>query len=164
MVSSNQTKRRPGSGGGGGGGSSSDAPGTWLGGNSYTNGSDALSAKSTTSTTFVDVDAVNLAVATTFPTSGRLRVVVQGTPHHSNATVDAFWGLRDGSGNISGTHRLLGNPGTGAVTGFTSMEWVVTGTPSTAVTVKWSWRTASGTTYLASGPTYGPNTIDVYAA
>lgn len=150
--------RPPAAGGSGGGG------GSLLGQGSFQNGSDSLSSKSTTSTTFEDVDATNLAVTTAYPASGKLRVVCQGAPHSSANTKDDFWGLRDGSGNISGTQRILGNPGTGFVAGHTTMEWIITGTPSAAVTVKWAWRTASGTAYLASGPTYGPITIDVFEA
>lgn len=146
-----------------GGAGSGVAAGTWLAGGSFTNGSDSLSAKSTTSTTFADVDATNLAATATFPASGRLRVVVQGVPHASGAQ-DVFWALRDGSGDIAGTQRFIGIPGSGAVTGHTTIEWIITGTPGASITVKWAWRTASGTIYLASGPNYGPNTIDVYAA
>jgi hypothetical protein len=142
---------------------SGSLPGAHLGQGSYTHASDTFSAKSTTSTTFADVDAVNLAVTTVFPTSGKLRVVCQGAPH-SSAAKDDFWGLRDGNGNISGTQRWLGQPGSGGVMGHTTIEWIIEGAPGVPITVKWAWRTASGTAYLASGPTYGPVTIDVFAA
>lgn len=144
----------------------SSGGGAWLDGGSLANGSDTISAGLTTTSTsssLADIDATNLAVDGTFPASGKVRVVAEGNCH-ANGAQDCFIGLRNASGLISGTKRNLGQIGTNFNSGRWHMEWVLTGTPGAAINARLAWAVSGGTLYMASGPTYGPWTIDLFTA
>ena len=124
-------------------------------------------------TTWADIDATNLAITFTAPTSGR--VTVNLSAFLSFSTNSIVWGLRD----TSGTHVV--NPkmiqrGTLASRGYAS--FYITGlTPGQSYTYRWAWRSPGGSSGMAmySGgegdPTldttatvYGPATMEVWPA
>lgn len=117
----------------------------------------------TTSTSFVDVDATNLVITFTAPASGAVLVTLNALGRGTGGD-DLYWNLRDGSGDISGTDML-------AITGSTRMRFSglcrVTGlTPGNSYTWKWGFCTnnAASTAYFFRGGVYGPATMTVEAA
>lgn len=114
----------------------------------------------TTSTSFVDVDATNLVVTFTAPASGIVLVRLEAASNQQTSG-NHYWGLRDGSGDVAGTQAaicgVLGafsrTPATMRVSGLT---------PGTSYTWKWAWKVSSGTAGLFYGTGSGPATIEVW--
>lgn len=121
--------------------------------------------KSTTSTSFVDVDAANLAVTFTAPSSGKVLIrltalALLGT----TATTRVYWNLCQGSNNISGS--------AGVVTVYShehriSHAVVLTGlTSGNEYTYKWGFRSGyyAHSARINVGGDAGPAVMEVWAA
>ncbi len=108
---------------------------------------------STTSTTLADLDATNLQITFTVPSTGHVLVKLTAYTDLSVSTQQYFWGLRDGSGLVSGSAGGAFRSVDGMVA---ASSFVITGlTPSASLTWKW----AHGVTGGATGRTiYGPGT------
>lgn len=65
------------------------------------------SAFSTTSSTFADVSTSNLAVTFTPTSTGKVLVVLEGYGRPDSTSTTLAWNLRDGSGDVAGTNRLI---------------------------------------------------------
>lgn len=97
----------------------------------------------TTSTTFADVDATNLAVTFTAPPSGKVMFVAYLAINIQSGTVLA-WNLRDGSGDISGTEARVSPSGVTSLIRINN-RWYRTGlTPGTSYTYKLGHARSSG--------------------
>ena len=124
----------------------------------YAPGSDT-SVGTTTSTTFVDLDATNAAITFTAPASGN--VIVRLTGLQSGSGGPYFWGLREASSNI-GTPVRIGDgsvAGSGAVATF-----YLTGISSGSHTYKWSHCVTGSTCGVYGGPTWGQIVMEVISA
>lgn len=123
-----------------------------------------LAAYTTTATTDGDVDATNLAVTFTAPTSGKVLVRLSGLTGINSTTYQLMWGLRESSTSLAASQ----------VNGFVdanknvflSAPMVITGlTPGSSHTYKWSWYTtgASSTGRLYAGGIAGAAVMEVSA-
>lgn len=118
---------------------------------------------STTSTTFADLDATNLAVTFTAPASGQVLVRLNAYAA-TGASTGLDWNLRDSSGDIA-------NTGTATFSGASiefrrTVTMVISGlTPGASYTWKWGQRRESGT---GGATTYAglrfPAVMEVWAA
>lgn len=123
---------------------------------SYTKGTDT--PYTTTSTSYVDVDATNLAVTFTAPASGNVLVRLTGTAQMGAAN-NGYWGLREASTTIKQGLAVGVTNAHGATVAFH-----VTGlTPSSSYTYKWAWKVSTNTQTMFTGPAHGPNVMEVWA-
>lgn len=91
---------------------------------------------STTSSTFADIDATNLAVTFTAPASGSVLIIWSGIVGIDTANSTYAWNVRDASGDVAGTSITV-EYGTPVASGVTRM-CVKTGlTPGQSYTWKW---------------------------
>src|SRR5207248_7856600 len=111
--------------------------------NAYAPGSDGLT--SSTSTSFVDVDATNQAVTFTAPASGNVLVRVTATIGNTNATWNTFVGLRESTTNLSNTSRIT-DSSSGTVVLPQSFVYYLTGLASGSHTFKLAFRTENAAT------------------
>lgn len=88
---------------------------------------------SVTSTTLVDIDAVNLAITFTVPTSGIVRIVLTARVVVGSGT-ELMWGLRSGTINIVGSDVCYSNLEFRAV----AIYYVTGLTPGDVLTYKWA--------------------------
>lgn len=125
---------------------------------SYRPGSDVQTT--TTSATFVDIDATNLAVTFTVPASGAVLVRLTAITASTGAFAQ-YWGLRSGSSDVSNSEGFVKD----LAAAFRVVHAVkITGlTPAASLTWKWAQRTASGTMTTRYG-TLGPATMEVWSA
>lgn len=113
---------------------------------------DLAANASTTSTSFVDVDATNLAVTFTAPASGK--VIIQMTADWEATTnIQYFWGLRVGASDVASSERRIAKTtaGTGVVSqgAVGHYELLVTGlTSTTSYTYKMAHRVSAGTGFV----------------
>lgn len=140
-------------------------PGAIIGITHY-NPSGAAVTVTTTSATFSDIDATNLAVSFVVPPSGQ--VLVRLNCFCSAAASTTYdWGLREGSTPVTGADAIMAF-GLGSGQLRETVEFLITGlTPGAPKTWKWAHRLSSGSG--ASGVTYGnnnaaPATMTVLAA
>lgn len=123
---------------------------------------------STTSATFADVDATNMAVTFTAPASGN--VLVRLSAWCDLATASWFyWALRESTTNL-GTPTVVAR---GSSQGFATIAFYLTGLSAGSHTYKWAFAT-DGTSGQAgriwagngnsSGQESGPATMEVWAA
>lgn len=143
-----------------------DLPGGLLAYVKYAPGSETI--KTTTSTTFADVDASNLVVTFTVPSTGKVLVRVTAYRDLSNTAQYYLWGLREGSSDIaSSVAQATRNSEAGMAT------ILITGlTPGTSTTWKLSHAVtggATGRTIYHDGAVdathhYGPAIMEVWAA
>lgn len=124
---------------------------------------------STTSATFADVDATNLAVAFTVPPSGQVLVRLTGYAYVTNSSAIA-WNLREGSADVAGTsfEVVFSGLNPSQVNLRCSSAVVVSGlTPGAAKTYKWGHARTSGTgaahTYYGGASIPGPAVMEVWA-
>lgn len=113
-----------------------------------------------TSTTFVDVDATNLAVTFTAPSNGIVLVHLNAVTHHTTAGNDVYWGLREGTTDLAGSTGMVSGSARGRVTHTVRISGLVTGSTHT---YKWAHRVDAGEARLYRGGTYGPATMEVAA-
>ena len=123
----------------------------------------------TTSTSFVDVDATNLVVGFTGPPSGKVLVRLSslGQGPSSSGSNNWWWNLRDSVGNVTDSEVYISNYA------GTAMRWhasiMVAGlTAGSAYSWKWGWRiNSAGTATLYPGRTagtpQGPMVMEVWA-
>jgi hypothetical protein len=137
------------------GGGSSDL----LAVSTYASGSDAA-VGTTSSTSFVDLDATNAAVTFTAPASGNVLVRLTGI-QSGTAPNNAFWGLRESSSNIGTPVGLLVQNGAGVLQ---SAAIYLTGISAGSHTYKWSHRVSASTGGVYAGPNYGKIVMEVWAA
>lgn len=120
-----------------------------------------LATYSTTSSTSVDVDAVNLAVTFTVPASGRVlvRLTALGS---KTGTGSAFWQVREGAAVVSGDMQVTN----GTITSVFAVPFLIVGlTPSASLTYKWGYhRDSSATATVYAGGIAGPAVMEVWAA
>lgn len=123
----------------------------------------------TTSTTFVDLDATNLVVAFTGPPSGRVLVrlscLAQGPS--SSGSNNWWWNLRDSVGDVANSEMYVSNYAGTAMRWNTAIE-IVSLTPGTAYSWKWGAKLVSagtGTLYVGrtAGTPQGPAIMEVWA-
>lgn len=122
-------------------------------------------AKSTTSATLADVDATNLNMSVVVPANGKYIVDVEALIHSGSAATYVNFGLRDGSGNIAGTQRLMGN-NTNRMR--LRPRWYLTSrTPGATDTIKLAFASTDGanTAIIEAGsgtPFWGPVIMEAY--
>jgi hypothetical protein len=104
-----------------------------------------LSSYTTTSTTVSDVDATNLAVTFTAPTSGKVLVTLSGVGGASGTANDnSLWALRESTTTIAGPSNA--HAGNGSANSNLTMSFVITGlTGGSSYTYKWAWKSSVGT-------------------
>lgn len=120
----------------------------------------SLATLTTTSTTFVDVDATNLAVAFVVPDSGVVLVRLVGEVQTTGGAM--YWNLREGGSSIASSHGFMHGSATTLRLPF---DVRIPGlTPGASLTYKWGWRVASGTGTLYAGSNDGPAVMEVWAA
>lgn len=112
----------------GGGGSSL---GQIIAYNSYNPGT--LANYSTSSTTAVDLDATNMAVTFTAPSSGKVLVRLTAQATTNNTAAQYWWGLRESTTLIA-----IGVATYGNIQGVRTQEFVLTGLSAGSHTYKWA--------------------------
>ena len=120
----------------------------------------SIQSVATTSTSFADVDATNLAVTFEVPDSGEVIVVMNAIVGNSSVN-SAFWGLREGGANVAGSDMSMWQiVGAARVT----YHCKITGlTPGASKTWKWSHAVNGGATFtLYYGAELGPATMEVW--
>lgn len=132
--------------------------------NSYNPGT--LANYSTSSTASADMDATNMAVTFTAPSSGKVLVRLTGVSVTNNSAGQHSWSLREGTTVVDSA---FASDGTSL--GLRTAEFLITGlTPGSSHTYKWAHYVSnashSGTTYAggATGATsnsVGPATMTV---
>lgn len=135
----------------------------------YRAASNSSYAITSTSAAMVDVDATNLIVTFTAPPSGKVLVRLESLSDAPN-TGSMHWGLRDGSGLVSGSVTQYVGYAT-AVNDNLDRRHVtipVTGlTSGTSYTVRWAARVTSGTGTLYNGSdatnAFGTMIMEVWA-
>lgn len=122
-----------------------------------------LANYTTTSTTFVDVNATNLAVTFTAPSSGKVLVRLTATCQISGSGATMDWSLRTGTTDLATNFRVAATVNVEA----RSVPLIITGlTPGTSYTYKWSYRrtAAAGTNVtIYAGAGAGAATMEVIA-
>lgn len=105
----------------------------------------------TTSSTPVDVDATNLAITITLPSSGKAMIRCEALLESTNATVSVFLCLREGTTNVAGTgtRATRVSNSTGAQDRV-DVAFQVSGTPGTVHTYKLGWA-VNGQSFLRAG-------------
>lgn len=122
---------------------------------------------STLSTSFIDVNATNLAVTFVAPASGKVLVRLTALTGIGGGDV-GYWNLREGTSNLAETASYM------VVNSIerASQAVVVTGlTPGSSHTYKWGFRVRVGglvdrTLYIYAGsadPMFGPAVMEVWA-
>ncbi len=125
---------------------------------SYAAGSDSLYTISATSNT--DVDATNLAVTFTVPSSGNVLVELSG---FSGGSASAYerWQLRESSSNVGPVQSVAWG---GAEVTFMMARFYITGlTPGASKTYKWGAYVSANSCDLRHGPLYGKLVMTVTA-
>ena len=120
---------------------------------------------SSTSTTFVDVDATNLAVTFTAPASGNVLIHVQVNVTSNNATGDIYVNLREGSTNLANTSRLVDAVSSNTLTQI-MCAFYLTGLSAGSHTYKLGYKTTTAATTVAVnlGPNFGQVVFEVWSA
>jgi hypothetical protein len=118
----------------------------------------------TSSTTFVDVDATNLRVTFTAPPSGNVLARVTAMIEPSTTTTVVYINFRDTvTGDVSGTQVYCCN--TPAVDNSTHTVAVTGLTPGTSYTWKLGAKKGgTGNAIVEGGPTYGTIILEVLSA
>jgi hypothetical protein len=113
---------------------------------------------STSSTSFVDADATNLAVTFTAPASGNVIVTCSAvmSPDSGGANNGALaaWGLRESTSNITPANMYAARSViVSAIANylFISMRFYLTGVSAGSHTYKWSHKVSAGTTVIVAG-------------
>jgi hypothetical protein len=115
----------------------------------------------TTSATYVDADATNLAVAFTVPPSGKVLVRLTALGYNGTTGQGAYWNLREGTSDVAGSEAFLAD--TNLIRRVVHTALITGLTPGQAKTWKWGHRVgASGTTTLRYG-TLGAAVMEVWA-
>jgi hypothetical protein len=126
----------------------------------------SITTLASSSTTGGDVDATNLVLPDfTMPTSGlvlvTLNAAVVNSVRNTSGNDGAFWCIRDGSGNISGTESFVYADNT---VGRTAYATVIAGTPGATIS-GWKWGhynpNAAQTTTIKAGGGQGPAVMAV---
>lgn len=122
----------------------------------------------TTATTPTDIDATNLAVTFTVPSSGAVRVRLEGLVE---LNVAGQFSLRQATTNVPTTNRQVGLLAASQTYRTSTLIHVTGLTPGASVTYKWAWRGSNlrlycgnNTDEFASTGDYGPAIMEVYAA
>ena len=117
---------------------------------------------STSSTTFTDLDATNLVVTFTVPSSGAVLLSQTGVTRTSGTSLSVRFNARDSVGNVAGTE-VAATVNSNRV-GVVVLRSVSCLTPGAVLTWKWGWRvSASGTGTILHGPTFGAILMQVIA-
>lgn len=135
---------------------------------SYNPGTLASYSRAGSSASYADIDATNLAVTFTAPSSGDVLVRLTGLCGiSSGASNQVFWNLRESTSDLAGTDAQIVNAAAVSNT-MKSHACVVTGlTAGNSYTYKWGWKpTGSGGTgqiNFFAGSGGGPATMEVHA-
>lgn len=118
----------------------------------------------TTSATFVDVDATHLTVTFTAPPTGNVLVTLEAVANVGNAAAAIYWGLADGSGDITNANTHIT-----AVTTLLRVRAtfkIIGLTPGTSYTYRWRQRSSSASYAVNTtcGGVWGAATMEVRAA
>ncbi len=121
----------------------------------------------TSSTTFVDVDATNLTVTFVAPPSGQVLVKLSALCNFNNTGTagTGYWGLRSGGSDVANSTIYMADSTTGDTARRCNGEVGIGGlTPGTTYTWKWACRKAAGTATIKvySGPTFGNAIMEVW--
>lgn len=120
-------------------------------------------ALTTTSTSFVDIDATNLAVTFVAPASGVVFVRLEAESRNATSCQNVYWNLRDSGGDVSGTSAQITT--SASFVASTRMLYVSGLTPGNSYTWKWGWRVSGGTgSHVSGGADDGPSSMLVYDA
>lgn len=116
----------------------------------------------TTSTTYVDVDATNILVSFRAPPSGKVRVTTSLYARNNTGGQVVKFNLREGSSDLTGTGQSVTDASTGARIAY---EATVSGlVPGSVHTYKLGWRAVGGTASCSYGGTdVGPVVMTVVA-
>jgi hypothetical protein len=142
------------------------SPGALLAYTSYNPGT--ATTTSTTSTTGADVDATNLSVTFTVPSTGRVVVVLSALAYTVGASDNYWWNLRTTApANVAGTQRIITNANTWMAAH--THRCVITGlTPGASVTYRWGHGVATGTGNIRYGSNgsnlFGQALMEVWVA
>lgn len=121
----------------------------------------------TSSTSFADLDATNLAVTFTAPASGAVIVDLIGFVFKDvGATAGAMyhWNLRDTSGDIAGTNQVVSYSNSTAFAWRTATAMRVAGlTPGNSYTFKWGHKVSADTFGVLHSTTWGDAVMRVWA-
>lgn len=145
-------------GSGGGGGSSA-----LLAVNSYSPGS--AGSFTTTSATLADVDAANMAITVTIPANGQFLMRLTAFCDIDVNGNQYRWSLRVASSDVSGAGGTVSRNDSGS---SCTLSFIVTGTPNSTVTYKWSHsatQTPSATGRIIFGPggnDFPPATMEAF--
>lgn len=113
----------------------------------------------TTSASFVDVDATNLKVTFTAPASGNVLVVLSAVGSMSGGGYQA-WSVRESTTNLStGSVAIVGNSNS-----MYSVRLYITGISAGAHTYKWAWLANTSTARIFADAVDGYATMEVWAA
>lgn len=121
-----------------------------------------------------DVDATNLAITFTVPTSGIVVVILEALTRVSNTSTQAMWSLRSGTTNIVGSNRtVLSQAGSTESFRIRTAIRVAGLTPGASLTYKWAYRSSTATSNIYCGTEasdefagsfdYGPATMEVWS-
>lgn len=124
-------------------------------------------ATSTTSSSLTDVDATNLAVTFTAPSTGKVLVRLSAVSLTNAVEQPAYWGLRVGAADVADSTVNAGADGGSTIDQAASRAILVTGlTSGTSYTYKWAQKTSNGayTTYTRYGGLSGGAVMEVWSA
>lgn len=117
---------------------------------------------STTSTSYVDAEATNLAVTFTAPSSGNVNVRLEGQIRNGGGSV--AWNLRTGAGDVAGTGAFIIGSFGSSIPQRIAYSVPLTGlTAGVSYTYKWGWKVDTGTAQLVTSTDNGPATMEVWA-
>ncbi len=134
-----------------------------VGRKSYRPGSNGSTFGAITSTSIINLDPTNLVVSFVAPTGGVVDVRLTGAALMSDASQFIYWGLRDGSGQVSGTGMQgINDPQSGSVILTSSAVIRVTGlTPGASYTYYWAVKVSGGSANMYGGPDFGSFEMEV---
>lgn len=139
---------------------SGDLPWTLIAEAQVQSGSGSANSYDASSATLIDLDATNLKVTGTVPSTGKLLIRLSGVAG-SQAGSFGYWGLRTASGIVSNTKRfaIYSN---GLASGWTEMSFRITGlTPGAAFDYRWA---VAGSYIITTGTDMGPARIEAFVA
>lgn len=122
----------------------------------------ALSA--TSSSSFADVDATNLAITFTAPASGRVLVVLSASQQGGTAGTQVYWNLRTTAPADVADSDMSMNYGNNHIRRNTYRKRFTGLTPSSSYTWRWGHRGAGGTTYIYAGGDHGAAVMEIWSA
>jgi hypothetical protein len=118
-----------------------------------------------------DIDATNLALSFTVPSSGKVRIALEATCTSGSTAGYQYWSLRSGTSDVAGSERFAGMPGVTGARWRPHVEIALAGlTPGASLTYKWAFRGSNANLVIGNvgefangNGNYGPAIMEVYA-